>query len=318
MTSGLDAGADDCLVRPFTLTVLKVQLRAHPRRRPRSSTKEGHHDRGKRQRRHPDPRPGRRHPLRRGPPRPSPRTPRGPARRQGLRLQRQPRRAAQTPDPDGHLPQGAPNIQGLGKLRYVVEQTFALLHHFKRSAVRRERVAPHQASAQGPGNSQRESYAAATLPEAPRRFDALTSAQAELAHATGTDLSALALADLITPAAPPPGWRTAPSFAVRPAPRPVRRPGPGPLPTRRPHPPQPATTTEPPHDPGCHLPVRRPARRGRGHHPRCGRRSPRGRQRLSDTGRRIRASRRLALSTGLGSSSSALPTAPQRAAAVRS
>ncbi|MFD5657302.1 IS5 family transposase [Streptomyces hirsutus] len=34
---------------------------------------------------------------------------------------------------------GAPNIKGLGKLRYVVEQTFALLHHFKRLAVRWER-----------------------------------------------------------------------------------------------------------------------------------------------------------------------------------
>lgn len=34
---------------------------------------------------------------------------------------------------------GALNIQGPGKLRYVVEQTFALLHHFKRLAVRRER-----------------------------------------------------------------------------------------------------------------------------------------------------------------------------------
>jgi hypothetical protein len=34
---------------------------------------------------------------------------------------------------------GAPNIQGMGKLRYVVEQTFALLHHFKRLAVRWER-----------------------------------------------------------------------------------------------------------------------------------------------------------------------------------
>ena len=31
---------------------------------------------------------------------------------------------------------GAPNIKGLGKLRYVVEQTFALLHQFKRLAVR--------------------------------------------------------------------------------------------------------------------------------------------------------------------------------------
>lgn len=34
---------------------------------------------------------------------------------------------------------GAPNIQGMGKLRYVVEQTFALLHQFKRLAVRWER-----------------------------------------------------------------------------------------------------------------------------------------------------------------------------------
>jgi hypothetical protein len=34
---------------------------------------------------------------------------------------------------------GAPSIKGLGKLRYGVEQTFSLLHHFKRLAVRRER-----------------------------------------------------------------------------------------------------------------------------------------------------------------------------------
>ncbi|WP_443057576.1 transposase [Streptomyces sp. IBSBF 2806] len=34
---------------------------------------------------------------------------------------------------------GDPNIKGLGKLRYVVEQTFALLHQFKRLAVRWER-----------------------------------------------------------------------------------------------------------------------------------------------------------------------------------
>ena len=33
----------------------------------------------------------------------------------------------------------APNIKGPGKLRYVVEQTFALLHQFVRLAVRRER-----------------------------------------------------------------------------------------------------------------------------------------------------------------------------------
>lgn len=34
---------------------------------------------------------------------------------------------------------GTPNIKGMGKLRYVVEQTFALLHQFKRLAVRWER-----------------------------------------------------------------------------------------------------------------------------------------------------------------------------------
>ncbi len=34
---------------------------------------------------------------------------------------------------------GAPSIKGPGRLRYVVEQTFALLHQFKRLAVRWER-----------------------------------------------------------------------------------------------------------------------------------------------------------------------------------
>ncbi|MFD5483321.1 hypothetical protein [Streptomyces hawaiiensis] len=34
---------------------------------------------------------------------------------------------------------GAPNIKGLGKPRYVVEQTFDLLLQFKRLAVRGER-----------------------------------------------------------------------------------------------------------------------------------------------------------------------------------
>ncbi|MFG2658355.1 hypothetical protein [Streptomyces sp. NPDC048425] len=34
---------------------------------------------------------------------------------------------------------GAPDIKGLGKLRYVVEQTFALLHRCIRLAVRWER-----------------------------------------------------------------------------------------------------------------------------------------------------------------------------------
>ncbi|KOU66869.1 transposase [Streptomyces sp. MMG1533] len=34
---------------------------------------------------------------------------------------------------------GSPNIKGLGKLRYVVEQNLALLHQFKRLAIRWER-----------------------------------------------------------------------------------------------------------------------------------------------------------------------------------
>ncbi|MEU5769601.1 transposase [Streptomyces asoensis] len=34
---------------------------------------------------------------------------------------------------------GSPNLKGLGKLRYVVEQTFALLHELERLAVRWER-----------------------------------------------------------------------------------------------------------------------------------------------------------------------------------
>ncbi|MFD7291544.1 transposase [Streptomyces sp. NPDC059863] len=43
---------------------------------------------------------------------------------------------------------GAPNIKGLGKHRYVVEQTFSLLHQFKRLAVRWERrLELHQAFA---------------------------------------------------------------------------------------------------------------------------------------------------------------------------
>ncbi|WP_183096883.1 hypothetical protein [Streptomyces sp. TLI_171] len=34
---------------------------------------------------------------------------------------------------------GEPDIRGLGKLCYVIEQTFALLHQFKRLAIRWER-----------------------------------------------------------------------------------------------------------------------------------------------------------------------------------
>jgi hypothetical protein len=34
---------------------------------------------------------------------------------------------------------GAPNIKGLGTFRHVVEQSFSLMHHFKRLAVPWER-----------------------------------------------------------------------------------------------------------------------------------------------------------------------------------
>ena len=36
-------------------------------------------------------------------------------------------------------PRKTTGVKGLGKLRYVVEQTFALLHQFRRLAVRWER-----------------------------------------------------------------------------------------------------------------------------------------------------------------------------------
>ncbi|WP_405953027.1 Mu transposase C-terminal domain-containing protein [Streptomyces prunicolor] len=84
------------------------------------------------------------------------------------------------------------------------------------SAVRRARSARVRRLKKDLQASQRERYAAATQPEAPRRLGALTTAQAEaeLAQATGTDLSDLALRDLIPPAAPPAGWRTPASLAV--------------------------------------------------------------------------------------------------------
>ncbi|WP_419155943.1 hypothetical protein [Streptomyces canus] len=40
---------------------------------------------------------------------------------------------------EGLSRKGSPNIAGLGKLRYVVERTFALLHQFERLAMRWER-----------------------------------------------------------------------------------------------------------------------------------------------------------------------------------
>ncbi|WP_374203097.1 Mu transposase C-terminal domain-containing protein [Streptomyces sp. ST2-7A] len=84
------------------------------------------------------------------------------------------------------------------------------------SAVRKARAARARRLKKDLQASQRERYAAVNQPEAPRRLGALTTAQAgaELARAAGTDLSDLALPDLIPPAAPPAGWRTPASLAA--------------------------------------------------------------------------------------------------------
>ncbi|MFD6327834.1 transposase [Streptomyces sp. NPDC058442] len=100
---------------------------------------QGRHHRGPRQCRHPDPCPGRRHPPVAG-------RPGRPCRRPEALLgdkgdDSRPNRE------ELHkrriLPavsrKGAPDIKGLDKLRYVVEQTFALFHRFERLAVRWER-----------------------------------------------------------------------------------------------------------------------------------------------------------------------------------
>jgi len=84
------------------------------------------------------------------------------------------------------------------------------------SAVRRARAARARRLKKDLEASQRERYAAATQAGAPQRLGALTTAQAgaELAQATDTDLSDLALPDLIPLAAPPAGWRTPASLAA--------------------------------------------------------------------------------------------------------
>lgn len=85
------------------------------------------------------------------------------------------------------------------------------------SAVRNARAARTRRLKKDLAASQRERYAAVNQPAAPQRLGALTTAQveAEPAQATGTDLSDLALPDLIPPAAPPADWRTPPSPAAR-------------------------------------------------------------------------------------------------------
>ncbi|MFI6690027.1 Mu transposase C-terminal domain-containing protein [Streptomyces sp. NPDC050485] len=95
------------------------------------------------------------------------------------------------------------------------------------SAVRRARAARSRRLKKDLEAAQRERYAAATQAEAPQRLGALTTAQAEaeLAQATDTDLSDLALPDLIPPAAPPAGWRTPASLAALTTPgRPIPAP----------------------------------------------------------------------------------------------
>ncbi|MGY4907009.1 transposase [Streptomyces sp. 900116325] len=98
------------------------------------------------------------------------------------------------------------------------------------SAVRRARAARTRRLKKDLEASQRERYAAVNQPEAPQQLGALTTAQAEaeLAQSSDTDLSDLALPDLIPPAAPPAEWRTPASLAAltkpgRPAPVPSGR-----------------------------------------------------------------------------------------------
>ncbi|MBT2429628.1 DDE-type integrase/transposase/recombinase [Streptomyces sp. ISL-112] len=98
------------------------------------------------------------------------------------------------------------------------------------SAVRRARAARSRRLKKDLEASQRQRYAAATQAEPPRRLGALTGAQAdaELARSAGTNLSQLALPDVIPPAAPPADWRTPASLAAlttpgRPAPLPSGR-----------------------------------------------------------------------------------------------
>ncbi|MFD8887321.1 Mu transposase C-terminal domain-containing protein [Streptomyces erythrochromogenes] len=85
------------------------------------------------------------------------------------------------------------------------------------SAVRTARAARTRHLRQDLAAAQRERYAAATRPGKPERLGTVTEAEAgvELAAAGRSDLSRLALPDLIPPAAPPAGWRTPPSLAAR-------------------------------------------------------------------------------------------------------
>jgi putative transposase len=90
------------------------------------------------------------------------------------------------------------------------------------SAVRRVRAARTHRLRKDLEASQRERYAAATKPAPPKRLGALSAAEAdrELGQATGSDLSKLALPDLIRPAPPPAHWRTPAALAADTAPSP--------------------------------------------------------------------------------------------------
>ncbi|MFD4369990.1 hypothetical protein [Streptomyces sp. NPDC058486] len=85
------------------------------------------------------------------------------------------------------------------------------------SAVRRARAARARRLKKDLEASQRERYAATTQAGPPQRLGVLIGAQAdaELAQATGTRLSDLALPDVVPPAAPPADWRTPASLAAR-------------------------------------------------------------------------------------------------------
>lgn len=100
---------------------------------------QSHHHCGQRQQRHPDPRSGRRNPACRKPPRPTRRRPEALLGDKGYDSNAQRDELSRRRIMPAISRKGSPNIKGIGKFRYVVEQTFALLHHFKRLAVRWER-----------------------------------------------------------------------------------------------------------------------------------------------------------------------------------
>jgi putative transposase len=90
------------------------------------------------------------------------------------------------------------------------------------SAVRKVRAARTRRLRKDLEASQRERYAAATEPGPPQRLGALSAVEAdrELGQATGSDLSKLALPDLIPHSPPPAHWRTPPALAAGTAPPP--------------------------------------------------------------------------------------------------